>query len=134
MHRFEFNLFFGDTHQITDSCFSIFSPVGLDIDHLESEEFTIESVEERQKEVLLTLEPNVVVSEVEAPCPSSSLSEHEEIGSVCDESKSDQTSDKNQSLSSGKTEVLVMSTDLFWTTKLVTSRDCCGNAGESWFI
>jgi len=62
------------------------------------------------------------------------LSKHEEIGSVCDESKSNQTSDENQSLSSGKTEVLVMSTDLFWATKLVTGGDCGGNAGENWFV
>ena len=134
MDRFEFDLLFGNAHQVANSCFSVFSPIGLNVGHFETEEFTIESVEERHKEVLFTFEPNVVVSEVETPSPSSSLSKHEEIGSIRDKAKSDQSSNENQSLSSGKTKVLVMSTDLFWTTKLITGSDCCSNAGEDGFV
>jgi len=86
MHRFELDLFLGYTHQIADSGFSVFSPIGLNIEHLVGEDFAIESVEERHKEILLALKPNVVISEIEAPSPSASLCEHEEIISICNKS------------------------------------------------
>lgn len=91
-------------------------------------------MKEGHQEVLFTLKPDVVVSEVETPSPSAGLGEHEEIGSVCDEPKSDESSDENQSLSSGKAEVLVMGTDLFWAAKLVAGGDGGGYAGEDWFV
>jgi len=89
MHRFKLNLLFGYTHQVAYSGLSVFSPIGLDVEHLVGKHFTIESVEERHEEVFFTLEPNVVVGEIERPSPCASLGEHEEIISVCDESKSD---------------------------------------------
>ena len=51
------------------------------------EQFPVEPVEERHEEVLFTLEPDVVISEVERPSKTSSLCEHEEIFSISNEAQ-----------------------------------------------
>ena len=87
MDWFELDLLFGYTHQIAYSSLSVFSPISLDVDRLMGEQFPVEPVEERHEEVLFTLEPDVVISEVERPSKTSSLCEHEEIFSISNEAQ-----------------------------------------------
>lgn len=92
MNRFVLDLLLCCAHQITDSCLGVFCPVGLDVGDLHVQQFSIESAEERHQEVFLTLNPEVVVGEVESPGVCARLSKHKEVFSTSDKPERNQSS------------------------------------------
>ena len=133
MNRFVLDLFFCCTHKISDSSFSILSPVGLNISNLVGKYFSIESSQERHDKVLLSFKPEVVVCKVESPSISSCLSKHEEIFSTCNKPESDKSTHENECMSSCHTEVFIMWTDLFGAFSLCFCSHCVGYSQKYWF-
>jgi len=115
---FVLDLFFCGAHKISNSCFGVLGPVGLDVSDFHSHQLSVESVEERHKEELFALYPEVAVGEVESPSVRSALSKHEEIFSACNKSKSNQSSHENEGLPSGHTEVFIMRADLLGSSEI----------------
>ena len=123
MNCFVLNLLLSSTHQITDTNFSVFGPVSLDIGGFHCEELSVKAGKEGHEEVLFAFNPKVVVSIVKSPGVGTSLTEHKEVFSTCDKAKSDQSSHENQGMPSSHTEVFVVRTDLFLAIKLMASFD-----------
>lgn len=128
MHGFVLNLFLGSAHKVAYASLSVLGPVGLDVGELHAHEFLVESVEEGQEEVLLTLHPEVTISEIEGPGPCGALGKHEEVLSRSNEPKYGQPSQKDQCLSSRKTEVLIMRADLFGTAQFGVGAEGAGHS------
>lgn len=115
MNGFVLNLFFGCAHKVANSSLCILSPVSFNIGEFHAHKFLVEAIEEGEKEVFLTLQPEIAVTEIECPGPGRTLGKHEEVFSRSDETKNCQPSQEDQCLSSCKTKVLIMRADLFGT-------------------
>ena len=92
MNGFILDLFLGSAHEISDSGFSIFCPVGFDVLYFHREQFSVEPMQVGHQEVFFALDPEVVVGEVKSPGVGSSLRKHEEIFSTRDETQGNESS------------------------------------------
>ena len=127
-------MFFSSTHKITNSSFSVFSPISLDVYYLHGSNLTIESCQKWQQEILLTLQPEVTISEIISPCKSTRLTEHVKILGCCDKSQRNQSSDEDKRLSSCHTEVFIVSTHLLRTSQLTLDAMQVAYSKKNWFV
>ena len=119
MDRFILNLWLGQSHQVSASSLNIFTVVSFKIGQFHNWNFSIESGEHGHQEVLLTFSVEVQIREQEDPCLSWGLSEHENIFGWGHESQEEKSCPEGQSVSSGKTEVLIVSWYLLWACYFV---------------
>lgn len=127
-------MFPGDAHEVANSGFGIFSPVGLNVGELHVHEFSVEAGQEGHQEILLTLYPEVVVCVVESPSIGATLSEHEEILSTGNEAQGYESSEEDKSMSASHTEMFVVGTDLLGTPQLRISADFVDDSEENGFV
>ena len=134
MNCFVLDLFFSSAHKITNSSLSVFSPISLDVYYLHGSQLTIESCQKWQQEILLTLQPEVTISEIISPCKGTSLTEHVKILGCCDKSQSNQSSDEDKGLSPCHTEVFIVSTHLLGTSKFAFDAVQVAYSKKNWFV
>lgn len=79
MNGLEVNLFLGSGHKVPNTCFGVFSPIGLKIDEFVVENFPVESGEKGEDEEFLALDEVVGVCEVKGPHPGARMGEHPQV-------------------------------------------------------
>lgn len=104
-----FDLRLGKGHQVSASCFDVFLIISFQIDKFHNCNLGIKSGEHWHQEVFLAFSVEVKIWEKEEPSLSWWLGEHENILGGSDESQEEKSSPKGQSVSSGETEVFVVS-------------------------
>ena len=134
MDQFVLNLRFGDGHQISCSGLYVFLIVSLKVFHLHCGNFSIKSRKQGHHEIFFTLCPEIQISEHKEPSVGGSSSEHVQIFGVGDESKGNESTPKNQGVSSGEAEMFIMGRYLFGSLNIHSCLEEFHCSWVYWFV